>query len=153
MRALAVFLIICFSVSALGGLVTPTSVGTWYQLLDKPGFNPPDWVFFPVWSLLFLTIAISGWLAWRVAGPSRGLSFILYGLQLVINFAWSCLFFGLQSPLGGLVCIVALLFAIGANVRAFLGVSRLAGLLLIPYASWVCFAAVLNACIWWLNRG
>ena len=151
MRALAVFLVICFSVSAMGGLVTSTSVRTWYQLLDKPGFNPPDWVVSPVWTLLFLTIAISGWLVWRLDVPSRRFLFALYGLQLVINFTWSCLFFGLQSPLGGLVCIVVLLFAIGANVHAFLGVSRLAGLLLIPYAAWVCFATVLNASIWWMN--
>ncbi|MCW5729498.1 MAG: tryptophan-rich sensory protein [Alphaproteobacteria bacterium] len=150
--ALAAFLLACFLVSGLGGFLTSLSVDTWYQELEKPPYNPPDWIFAPVWSLLYVMIAVAGWLVWRrteirAAQPA----FALYGAQLALNLLWSALFFGLRSPLLGLVGIVALWLAIAATLIAFTRYERLAAALLAPYLAWVTFAFFLNLAIWRLN--
>ncbi len=149
---LVAFLALCLAVSGLGGLITATSVGDWYQALARPPFNPPDSVFAPVWTALFVAMAVAGWRVWRRAGLRRARgAFVAYALQLVLNLAWSALFFGLRSPALALLEIVFLLAAIVATGWLFWRVDRAAGLLFAPYAAWVAFATVLNAAIWWLN--
>lgn len=149
---LLAFIAICFGVSALGGLVTASSVGDWYVGLQKPTFNPPNWLFAPVWSVLYLLMAIAGWRVWRRAGWARSRpALIAFAVQLALNLAWSAVFFGLQSPGGALVVIVLLLAGIVVTARLFWPLDRLAGLLFLPYLAWVGFATILNLAIWHLN--
>jgi len=146
------FLALCLAVSAVGGAVTATSVGSWYRTLAKPPFNPPDWVFAPVWTVLFFMMAAAGWRVWRRDGLRRArLPLTLFALQLALNLGWSMVFFGMRSIGGALVEIIALLLAILATTAVFWRRDRVAGTLFIPYAGWVAFAAVLNAAIWRLN--
>lgn len=148
----SVFLALCLAVSAIGGAVTATSVGTWYRTLAKPPFNPPDWIFAPVWTVLFFMMAVAAWRVWRRDGlrPARW-ALALFGLQLVLNLAWSILFFGLRSIGVALVEIVVLLLAILATMLVFWRRDRVAGMLFVPYAGWVGFATALNAALWQLN--
>jgi benzodiazapine receptor len=99
MVGLFVFIVLCFLLSAAGGAITATSVGIWFQELQKPSFNPPDWIFAPVWTILYLLMAIAGWLVWRtVPHKQRRLGLLIFAVQLSLNFTWSLLFFGLQAP-------------------------------------------------------
>jgi tryptophan-rich sensory protein len=149
---LAVFIALNAAVSALGGWATAGSVGTWYVTLEKPSFNPPGWVFAPVWTALYLMIAVAGWRAWRrAAGAQRSLAFTAYAVQLALNLSWSFVFFGAQRIGAALAVIVALLAAILANAFLFWRIERAAGALLLPYAAWVSFATLLNAALWRLN--
>lgn len=146
------WLALCLGVSAIGGAITRTSVSDWYQGLSKPSFNPPDWVFTPVWILLFILMSVSAWLLWRRTGFKRGrIPLASFGAQLLLNLAWSYLFFGAQSVGWALVEIVVLWMAILATVVSFCRVDAIAGLLLVPYLLWSSFAVALNASIWWLN--
>jgi len=148
----AVFLALCLAVSAIGGAATASSVGTWYQALAKPSFNPPDWLFAPVWTTLYFMMAIAAWRVWRRDGL-RGArwALTLFGLQLALNLCWSIVFFGLRSIGGALVEIAVLLLAIVATTVVFWQRDRVAGMLFVPYAAWVAFAAVLNAALLRLN--
>jgi benzodiazapine receptor len=131
---------------------TSTSVKTWYVRLRKPSFNPPAWLFAPVWLLLYLMMATSAWLVWRNAGWSVPRPvFILFFVQLGFNLAWSGLFFGLHRPGLAFFDILLLLAAIVATAITFRLFSELAFWLLIPYAAWVAFASLLNFEIWRLN--
>lgn len=148
---LAVFIAINVAVSALGGWATAASVGTWYQKLAKPAFNPPDWIFAPVWSALYLMIAIAGWRVWRRgSGQARG-ALMVYAVQLALNLSWSFVFFGARLIGPALAVIAALLAAIVANAFLFWRIDRMAGALLVPYAAWVSFATLLTAALWRLN--
>ena len=150
--ALAVCLGVCFGAAALGAAFTGPAVRTWYQKIRRPAFAPPDWVFGPVWTLLYAMMAAAAWLVWRRADAAgRGLALALFGVQLALNAAWSPIFFGLRSFGGALVDIVALWLAIVATIVAFWRVSAPAAALLAPYLCWVSFAAVLNFAIWRLN--
>jgi tryptophan-rich sensory protein len=150
--ALVCFLGACLAVSAIGGAITATSVGAWYQTLQKPAFKPPDGVFAPVWTALYVLIAIAGWLVWRHRqAEGRQTALATFAVQLGLNIAWSACFFGLQQIGLALVNIVILLAAITANMVLFWQIDRLAGLLFVPYLLWVAFATVLNAAIWLLN--
>ncbi len=149
---LAGFLAICFAVSAIGGAITATSVGTWYQALSKPTFNPPDWVFAPVWTLLYICMAVAGWRIWRRLGWTAGRGPLLaFGLQLALNLGWSWLFFGQRLIGAALAEMLALLAAILATAVLFWRHDRLAGMLFAPYAGWVCYALLLNVALWRLN--
>ncbi len=151
---LAVFVVVCFAVAGLGSLLTTpqTADGGWYDTLNKPFFTPPDWLFGPVWSVLYLMIAVSGWLVWRRRGFfGAPVAMGLFVAQLVLNLLWSAVFFGLQAPGLGLVEILVLWAAILATILAFRRISRPAALLLVPYLAWVTFATALNAGIWLLN--
>jgi translocator protein len=126
----------------------------WYSTLEKPPFTPPDWVFGPVWTLLYLLMGVAAFLVWQ-KGLDRGtvrVALIWFLVQLVLNALWSPAFFGLQRIDLALVIIVLLWAAVVVTTYYFLRVSRPAGLLLIPYLSWVSFATILNMSIWWLNR-
>ena len=149
---LLVFLALCFSVSGLGGLITAQSVGIWYQDLAKPAFNPPDWIFAPVWTTLYLLMAISAWRVWRRAGFRDGRNALLaFGVQLALNLGWSATFFGLRMPGPAFAVVLLLLAAIAVATRLIWRVDRTAGALLVPLLAWVGFATVLNAAIWRLN--
>jgi translocator protein len=148
--ALILWLALSFAVAALGSWFTP---GEWYATLEKPSWNPPSWVFGPVWTLLYVMMAIAAWLVWKCGGFSRQrVALTLYLVQLFFNALWSPLFFGLRNPGLAFVDITLLWLALLATLVAFWKVRPLAGALLIPYLLWVTFATVLNFSIWQLNR-
>ena len=151
--ALAVSILICFAAAAIGAWLSALALRQWYSALKKPAWTPPDAVFGPVWSVLYLSMAIAAWLVWRRrSSHDVGFALGLFALQLVLNVAWSGLFFGLHSPATALIDIVFLWFAIAGTVAAFNRVSALSGWIMVPYLAWVSFAAVLNFAIWRLNR-
>lgn len=150
--SLVVLIAVCFAAGWIGSLATAPKINTWYAALIKPAWTPQGWIFAPVWSLLYLCMAVAAWLIWRHDGwPKASLPMTLFGLQLLLNAAWSWLFFGLKNPGLAFYDILALWAAIAATTVAFWGRSRAAGLLFIPYLLWVSFAAVLNCAIWRLN--
>lgn len=149
---LVVCVMICFAAAGLGGLVTTPNVPNWYAQLAKPAWTPPSGVFGPVWTLLYLMMAVAAWLIWRQAGlVAARLPLGLFAVQLVLNSLWSILFFGLHSPGAAFVDIVLLWAAILATAVAFYRRSRWAGGLLVPYLLWVSFATALNFTIWRMN--
>lgn len=145
--SLAIFLVLVIG----GGLVIGfiTLPGEWYASLAKPAFNPPNWVFGPTWTVLYVLIAIAGWRIWEHDAHSTAMK--LWVTQLILNFVWSPVFFGAQKPALGLVVIVALLATIIWFIRAARGNDRVAAGLFVPYALWVAFATLLNASIVVLN--
>jgi len=150
--AFMIFLALCLAVSALGAAATATSVGTWYRTLAKPLFNPPDWIFAPVWTALYFMMALAAWRVWRRDGLREARAALtLFALQLALNLAWSVLFFGMRAIGAALIEIVVLLVAILATTQVFWRRDRVAGMLFVPYAAWVAFAVVLNAALWRLN--
>lgn len=152
LAGLAAFLALCLGIAALGGWATAGSVGTWYQTLHKPAFNPPDWVFGPVWTVLYVTIALAGWRIWRRHGIAGArLELAVYGAQLALNLGWSFLFFGARAIGLAFGEILLLLAAIVVNALLFWRKDRAAGWLLVPYAVWVAFASLLNVALWRLN--
>ncbi|MDX1644947.1 MAG: TspO/MBR family protein [Thermoanaerobaculia bacterium] len=140
-------------VGFLSGSATARGVGTWYRELAKPAWTPPDWLFGPVWTILYVLMGVAAYLAWSrgPAGRERRRAMGLFAAQLALNGLWSVLFFGLQSPGLALVEILLLLVLIGATARAFYQRSLLAGRLFVPYSIWVGFAAMLNFAIWQMN--
>jgi tryptophan-rich sensory protein len=150
---LGVSLLLCFAAAAFGARVTAPAIRTWYPELRKPSWTPPAGVFGPVWSALYLAMAVAAWLAWRRADMDcRAPPLRLFATQLVLNVAWSALFFGRKQPGVAFVEILALWTAIAATTVSFWRTSRPAGLLLIPYLAWVTFASALNLAIWRKNR-
>lgn len=147
---LAGFIVLCLAVGGIGGFATAQSVESWYLTLNRPGWNPPNWLFGPVWTVLYVTMAVAAWLVWRTGRDVKP-ALILFFVQLALNFAWPFLFFGARSPLLGLIGIVVLLITILATNRAFFQRSVAAGLLMLPYLAWVGFATALNFAIWQLN--
>jgi benzodiazapine receptor len=145
--ALGIFVALVGIAAFFGAQFQP---GSWYEGLQKPPLNPPSWVFGPVWSVLYLAIAVAGWLVWRARPASPG-PLTLWGGQLVLNAAWSLLFFGLHLPSLALLDILLLLGLLIATTTAFLRVRIMAGALFLPYTAWVGFAAYLNAGLWYLN--
>jgi tryptophan-rich sensory protein len=142
------------AVGALGALATAPAIEGWYAGIETPALTPPDTVFGPVWTALYVLIAGAAWQVWRVGEPGEaGPALSLWGAQLALNAAWSPAFFGLRSPALGLAVIVPLLALVGWTVDAVAEVDRRAAWAMAPYLAWVAFATVLNAAIWWLNRG
>jgi tryptophan-rich sensory protein len=144
-----------FVVAAVGGLITRSSVSTWYPTLRKPAWNPPAWVFGPVWTLLYLLMGIASWLIWQKraeAETSVRQALGWYGLQLGLNLGWSAIFFGLRQIGLALFEIVTLWSALAVTFVKFGRIRLDAAGLLLPYLLWTTFAASLNAAIWWLNR-
>lgn len=140
---------LCFSAAATGVLV---STGDWYAGLAKPSWNPPGWVFGPVWTVLYAMMAVAAWWVWRQGGwrAQRG-ALGMFLLQWVFNALWTPLFFGLHRPGLALMDLLALWVALAFTVARFWKVRAGAGLLLVPYLAWVTFAAALNLAIWRLN--
>jgi len=150
---LVVSVLVCQVAGVIGGLATAPNVGTWYAYVEKPSFTPPDWVFSPVWISLYLLMGVSGYLVWRRGLDKSGVrkAMAVYVVQLILNPVWSFAFFGLHSPLAGLLVIVILWFMIVLTIFYFSKVSRASALLLVPYVLWVSFATVLNFSIFVLN--
>jgi tryptophan-rich sensory protein len=152
---LIVSLAVPFLVGLMGELfTTPDSIGNWYANLNKPSFSPPNWIFGPVWTTLYIMMGIAAYLVWRKGLDNKivCVALVCFIVQLILNAIWTPLFFGLRSPLAGLIDIVLLLSAIDLTAILFLRISKPAALLLVPYALWVLFAAILNASIYLLNR-
>lgn len=143
----------CELVGVISSLFTIPSISTWYLTLNKPAFTPPNWIFAPVWTSLYLLMGVSLYLILlkRTKKNKQTVQLSVFGVQLALNFLWSLVFFGLRSPLGGLVTIVALMLAIAATMLAFWKASGTASLLLAPYLAWVAIAASLNLSVWLLN--
>ncbi len=150
---LIVSIVICESAGIVGSLFTTPSIPTWYASLAKPSFNPPNWLFGPVWTILFLIMGISVFLVWN-KGINRSdvkIALIIFAAQLLLNILWSVLFFGYHSPFAAFVAIICLWMTILVTIVIFYRISRVSAWLLIPYILWVSFAAVLNFFIWRLN--
>jgi tryptophan-rich sensory protein len=152
-KLLIIALIIPQIAAGIGSIFTSKTVGTWYLELVKPSFNPPSWLFGPVWTTLYILMGISLYLVWVKGTKSKKAQTALtfYGVQLGLNAFWSILFFGLQSPLYAFIEIIFLWGAIAATIYFFYKISKNAAYLLLPYIAWVSFAAVLNFFIYYLN--
>ncbi len=143
-RSLVVSLVAVTLVAGFGSVATRANQG-WFDGLDRPAGTPPGWAFGPVWTLLYIGMAVAAWLVWRAAGGSARVALALYVVQLALNAAWSPMFFGAHAMGTALLVIAALNLAVAATIRAFAGHSRRAALLLVPYAVWVGYATYLNA--------
>ena len=150
---LAVSLVACQLAGLIGSVFTASSVNSWYSALDKPGFNPPDWVFAPVWTALFILMGIALYIVWNAGTEKKEAraAITIFLLQLFLNILWSVLFFGLMAPLYAFIEILVLWAAILVMILKFYRVSRISAYLLMPYILWVSFAAVLNFAIWIVN--
>ena len=144
---------ICLSIGYLSGFATQSSVDEWYSTLNKPAFNPPNWVFAPVWVVLYILMGVSAGIVWSKGFYHKWVKTALYhfGFQLLLNALWSIVFFGFRQPLAALFVILGLLVLIVFTIKWFKIVSKAAAYLLIPYLIWVCFATLLNYKIWELN--
>ena len=152
---IAIALIVCLLVGYSASVVTRPSVASWYPTLIKPIFNPPNWIFMPMWTLLYILMAVAAGLVWdkikeQNEAVKKALAFFL--IQLTLNAIWSYLFFGLKNPMLALIEIALLWLMIYETYLKFIKINKIAGYLLIPYLAWVAFAGILNANIWWLNR-
>lgn len=143
----------CFAAAGIGSLFTDPEVGGWYARIEKPSWTPPNSVFGPVWSVLYLMMAVAAWLVWKEKGLAGAAAapLALFGVQLVFNALWSIFFFGMQRIGLALLDIVLLWSAILATILSFWRVSPAAGALMIPYLLWVTYASALNYSIWRLN--
>lgn len=144
---------ICLLVGVIGSFFTTPSIPTWYAGLVKPVFNPPNWVFGPVWTALYIMMGVSAWLVLKKCKEDQNAkaALVIFGIQLLLNGIWSPVFFGLKSALGGLIVIVVLLIMIAKTILVFWRISKTSALLLVPYILWVAFATVLNFYLWRLN--
>jgi tryptophan-rich sensory protein len=149
--AIGVVFVLAASIS--GQLATTTNWLPWYAALAKPPFNPPNWVFAPVWGGLYLLMAVAVWrVVRRPPSPARRWALILFFIQLALNAAWSWMFFVAHSPVLGLINVIPQWIVIVAATVAFVRIDRIAGWALVPLAAWVGYASLLNAAIFWLNR-
>jgi benzodiazapine receptor len=142
---------VCQIAGIIGSIFTASTVSSWYPTLIKPNFSPPAWLFGPVWVLLYFLMGISLYLIWQNKAKDDKKSLIIFGIQLTLNVFWSFLFFGLKSPLYGLIDILLLLAAIILTIAFSFKISSYAAILLIPYLAWVFFATILNYSIMSLN--
>jgi tryptophan-rich sensory protein len=150
---LVVFVGICLLVGFIGGYSTRHAIETWYAGLTKPSWNPPNWVFGPVWTILYILMGIAAWYVWRAPqSPARSLALWIFGIQLFLNFIWTPLFFGMHAVGWAAVDIVFLWLGISGFIFASWRVNPTAAVLFIPYWAWVTYASTLNIAIWRLNR-
>ncbi|WP_183564320.1 TspO/MBR family protein [Mucilaginibacter sp. SP1R1] len=147
-------LLITLSIGFVASLFTRPEIAGWYSTLKKPPFNPPAWLFAPVWTALYILIAIAAYLVWkhRSRKPVYKVTRAIYFIQLFLNFSWSIVFFGMHQVAGALVVIILLWISIGLSIMWFNKFNKTAGWLLVPYLLWVSFAGVLNASIYFLNN-
>jgi translocator protein len=148
---LTAFILAAFGASAIGSL-TGTGTTDWYRTIAKPDWTPPGWLFGPVWTVLYFSIGVSGWLVWRKSGfRAARIAMAIFAVQLILNATWSPVFFGLQRPDIALAVIIGLWLSIGAMIAAFRPHDRRAAWMLVPYLLWVSFATALNFAIMRLN--
>jgi len=150
---LIIAIIIPVAVGAISGFFTATGVESWYQTINKPSWNPPGWIFGPVWTTLYVMMGIALFLVWKSDSSDvlKKTAIALFAIQLILNFFWSFIFFDQQQIGWALVEIIVMWFFILLTIFAFGNVSKLAAWLLVPYISWVSFATILNYTIWKLN--
>jgi translocator protein len=146
-------LIICLLAGFIGSFFTSSSITTWYLTLNKPFFNPPNWLFGPVWTILYLMMGVSLYIIWDkgINNKISKIAISLFFIQLTLNVLWSIIFFGLKSPLFALIEIIFLLIFILLTIIYFYKISKFASYLLVPYLMWVSFATILNFAIYYLN--
>jgi len=150
---IAICIAICLIIGYAGGFATASSINSWYLTLEKPVFNPPNWIFGPVWTALYILMGTSFGMIWTMnPSPLRNLAMIVFAIQLVLNFAWSFLFFYFKDLLGALIEIVLLWLGITICISLFYKLKPVTAYLLIPYILWVSFASVINFSIYWLNK-
>ena len=150
-----VVVVTCLAIGYFSGMVTRSAIITWYPTLVKPSFNPPNWIFAPVWSMLYIMMGVAAGLVWnRIDNEKEAVknALICFAVQLGLNALWSYLFFGLKNPLLAGVEIIVLWLMIYETYTKFAKINSIAGYLFLPYLLWVSFAMVLNGSIWWLNR-
>ena len=150
-----VLVITCLVVGFLSGQVTRDAIITWYPTIIKPSFNPPNWLFGPVWSMLYAMMGVAAGLVWAKIDTNQEVvkkALLFFAIQLALNTLWSYLFFGLHNPMLAFVEIILLLLMIYETFSQFKKIDKIAGYLLLPYLGWVGFASILNGSIWWLNR-
>lgn len=152
-KKLIISILICQAAGFIGSFFTVPSIESWYATINKPSFNPPNWIFAPVWTTLFLLMGIALYRVWNKGIYTKyvKIAITIFGIQLLLNSLWSILFFGMESPLLGLIEIVFLWLAILFSIIYFSKVDKIAAYLLVPYIAWVSFAAILNAAIYMLN--
>jgi translocator protein len=149
---LAIVLVTCFAIAALGSVGTTPNL-PWHAALTKPPLNPPNWLFGPAWTVLFTLMAFAAWRIWTLdLTPAQSAALWLFTAQLIVNAAWSWAFFGMRSPLGGIIVIIPFLLLVLSTVVAFWRLDAVSGWMMLPYPIWVSFATYLNVGIWWLNR-
>lgn len=150
---LVIAIFICEATGIVSGLLSQSDLNTWFSTLHKPTWNPPGYLFGPVWTLLYLLMGISLWLIWKsdAPEPKKTKAQLVFALQLFLNFWWSILFFNLHSPAWAFFNIIFMIVTILITIFLFASISRKAAWLLVPYISWVCFAAILNYSIWKMN--
>jgi benzodiazapine receptor len=150
---LVVSIVACQCAGLIGSIFTSSAISTWYATIEKPSFTPPNWLFLPAWITLYVLMGVSAFLIWRRGLDDRRtrIALIIFLIQLILNALWSVAFFGLESPLYGVIVIVALWAAILVTLLRFFKISKAAGILLVPYILWVSFAAALNTSILVLN--
>ena len=151
-RALLGFLLVTLAVGSSASLFTTPQIPTWYAGLNHPSIAPPNWVFAPVWTTLYVLMAVAAWRVWRITGL-KSQEMAAFALQLALNFAWSLIFFALHRIGAALIEIAAMGLAILVTTILFFRRDRLAGLMFVPYLAWVLFAATLNHAFWRLNGG
>ena len=152
---LIAFILVCLAAGGIGGIATAENVSGWYRTIEKPSWNPPGWLFGPVWTSLYLMMAIAAWLVWKDQNslpPRKRTALILFGIQLALNSLWSFVFFEWHQLGWSLVEILVLWIAIVATLLSFFRIRKAAGWLLVPYLAWVSFASFLTYTIWTLNR-
>ncbi len=145
--------VVCFGIGSLSGIATSNGLSEWYATIRKPSFNPPNWLFAPVWTVLYTMMGVAAALVWHKGLETQGVkvALIVFAIQLILNALWSILFFGMQNPALAFFEILVLWFSILVCIFSFMKVHKTAGYLLIPYILWVSFAAFLNFTIWQLN--
>jgi benzodiazapine receptor len=148
--ALVGFVGLCLLVATVGGSMTARAIHHWYQTLQAPPGTPPNWVFAPIWTALYVTIGVAAWLVWRRLGAAPPLR--LWGWQLAANALWAPAFFGLHSPALAMGVMIVLLFLIALTIRAFRRIHRIATYMMVPYGVWCLYAAYLNAGFLLLNH-
>ncbi|MCM4163775.1 MULTISPECIES: TspO/MBR family protein [unclassified Arenibacter] len=150
---IAISVAVCLTIGFLSSFATQSSVNDWYLELNKPSFNPPNWIFAPVWTVLYIMMGVAAGIVWAKGFYHIWVKTALYhfGIQLLFNALWSIIFFGFKNPFAALLIILTLLVLLIFTIKWFKVVSRTAAYLLIPYLLWVCFATALNYKIWELN--
>ena len=150
---IAISIAVCLLIATLSGFATQSSVDTWYATLNKPSFTPPNWLFAPVWTILYILMGIAAGIVWARGFYHKWVKTALYhfGFQLLLNGMWSIVFFGFNKPLWALLISIALIVLVSLTIKWFKVVNDIAAYLLIPYLLWICFATVLNFSIWQLN--
>lgn len=150
---ISIAVLVCLAAGFLASVATQTSVGTWFLTLNKPSFNPPNWLFAPVWTVLYIMMGIAAGLVWNKGFHHKWVKTAMYHFvfQLLLNVSWSLVFFGLKEIFGALLIIIGLFFLLLFTIKWFKVVHTKAAYLLIPYSIWVSFACILNYSIWQLN--